>query len=168
MSNHNITQRGIRATGLGVMIGRCSPDSQLNAKHGLEKTINLHYTAILGATFHKGYRKRMIKIWQECANFQTTSQKLADQVRTMIKKGWFSDLEILDIHQKTNTQGNNIESSVVKQNQPDRNELPSSENENATLPNNAQPSNPKETLSQEQKIDLETQIKNLFKKPPKW
>ena len=34
----------------------------------------------------RGYRKRMIEIWQECASFQTTSQRLADQVRTIIKK----------------------------------------------------------------------------------
>ena len=33
------------------------------------------------------YRKRMIEIWQECSSFQTTSQRLADQVRTIIKKG---------------------------------------------------------------------------------
>ena len=38
------------------------------------------------------YRKRMISIWQECTKFQTTSQKLADQVRTIIKV-WFSDLK---------------------------------------------------------------------------
>ena len=36
-----------------------------------------------------------------------------------------------------------------------KNELLTSENENTTLPNNAQPNNHKETLSQEQKIDLE-------------
>ena len=28
MSNHNVTQRGTQATGLGFIIGRCSPDSQ--------------------------------------------------------------------------------------------------------------------------------------------
>ena len=28
MSNHNITHRGTKATSMGVMIGRCSPDSQ--------------------------------------------------------------------------------------------------------------------------------------------
>ena len=71
------------ATGLGVMIGRGSPDSQhgrpivtlrmlavllsgtqitilgstqirdTNTKHGLGKTTNLHNPAILGATLHK-------------------------------------------------------------------------------------------------------------------
>ena len=46
----------------------------------------------------------MIEIWQECASFQTTSQRLSDQVRTIIKKGWFSDREILEIHQKINNE----------------------------------------------------------------
>ena len=35
---------------------------------------------------------RDIKV--EVARFKTTNQRIADQVRTMIKKGWFSDLEI--------------------------------------------------------------------------
>ena len=52
---------------------------------------------------HRGYRKRMIEICQECGRFQTTCQRRADQVRTIIKKGWFSDLEILEIHKKTQT-----------------------------------------------------------------
>ena len=61
----------------------------------------------------------MTEIWQECANFQTTSQRFADQVITIIKKGWFSDLEILEIHQKIYKQNYNTvpdTSSGVKQN----------------------------------------------------
>ena len=50
----------------------------------------------------KGYRKRMMDIWEECACFTTTSQILADQSRIIIKKGWFSDLEILEIYQQIN------------------------------------------------------------------
>ena len=49
-----------------------------------------------------GHRKRMVEIWEECARFKTTSQRLAGQVRRMIKKGWFFDLEILQIHQRVN------------------------------------------------------------------
>ena len=106
----------------------------------------------------RGYRKRMIEIWQECANFQTTGQRLADQVRTIISKGWFSDLEVLETHQKTHKQNYNTvpnTSNGVKQKQLNENELLTSENENTTLPNNAQPNNHKETLSQEHKINLE-------------
>ena len=77
--------------------------------------------------------------------------RLADKVWT-IKKGWFSDLEILKIHQKTQMQDNTIPntSSGPNQKQHIRNELPTPENENATVP-----SNPTETLSQEQQTNLE-------------
>ena len=103
----------------------------------------------------RGYRKRMIEIWLECASFHTTSQRLSDQVRTMIiKKGWFSDFEILEIHQKINNQqGSNtvLDTSIInKQKQPNRNEPPTSENGNTTQLNNTQPNNPEKTLSREQ------------------
>ena len=42
----------------------------------------------------------MMEFWQERSTFQTTSQRLADQVRTTMKTGWFSDQELLEIHQK--------------------------------------------------------------------
>ena len=42
----------------------------------------------------------MLEIWQECTSFQTKSQRLADQVWTIIKKSWFSDPEILEIQRK--------------------------------------------------------------------
>ena len=123
-----------------------------NAKHEPGKTITLHYTDILRATLQRGYRKRMIEIWQECASVQTTSERLADQLRIIIKKGWLSDLDILDIHQKTKKQDNTIPvtSSDANQKQHTRNELLTLESKNATLP-----SGPEETLSQEQKINVE-------------
>ena len=66
----------------------------------------------------------MIEIWQECSNFRITSQRLADQVKT-IKKAWFSDLEIIEIHQKINNQqGNNTIldiSNINKRKQPNQN-----------------------------------------------
>ena len=64
-------------------------------------------------------------IWQEYASFQTTSQRLADQLRTIMKKGWFSDIEILEINQ--NEQDSNTvfdTASNNKQKQPNRNEPP--------------------------------------------
>ena len=85
-------------------------------------------------------------------------QQLEDKVRTIINKGWFSDFEILEIHQKTNKQDNNTvpdTSRIIKQKQLNSNELPTSENGNTTQPNNKQPNNPKETLSQELKVNLE-------------
>ena len=87
----------------------------------------------------------MIEIWQECVSFRQAKTK------TLIKKGWFSDLEILEIHQKiSNEQNNNTvpdTSTINKQKQLNGKEPPTSENGNTTQPNNAQPNNPKQTLS---------------------
>ena len=108
MSNHNITKRGTQATGLGVIIGRCSPDSQHgrldrhptnvgcsffrymnddvsnhNSKRPKRKTWTMEDNHLaLHCYFRsnpsqRGYRKRMRQIWQECAIFQATSQRLA-------------------------------------------------------------------------------------------
>ena len=86
--------------------------------------------------------EKIIKIWQECASFQTTCQRLAYQVRTILKKVWVSDLEITEIHQKLNNEPESYTvpdtSSINKQKHPNRNETPTSENGNVTQPNNAQ------------------------------
>ena len=97
----------------------------------------------------------MVEIWQECTSFQTTNQRLADQIRTIIKKkGWFSDHEILEIRQKTNNEQdtNTISDTLCfdKQKQSNRNKPPTSENRNTTHLNNRE-----KTLTQEQKINLE-------------
>ena len=189
MSNHNITQRGTKATGLGVMIGRCSPDSQhgrpdrhpTNAGCSFYRYINDDVTIYneqrpkrrtwtrednqLAREFYFGinpsqrwYRKRMIEIWKKRSTFQTTNQRLTDQVRTIIMKGWFSDHKLLEIHQKTLKQNYNTAPDIpsgVKQKQSNKNEPQTSANENTTLPNDTLPNNQEETLSQEQKINLE-------------
>ena len=42
----------------------------------------------------------MIEIWTEFGRFKVTNQRLADQARKITKNGWFSDLEILEIHKQ--------------------------------------------------------------------
>ena len=39
----------------------------------------------------------MVEISEECTRFKTTNQRRVDQARTMIKKGWVSELEILEL-----------------------------------------------------------------------
>ena len=58
------------------------------------------------------YRNRMIEMRQECDSFQTTRQKHADQVRIMIKRDWFSDLKILEIHQKKRKEKENEQTLI--------------------------------------------------------
>ena len=117
MSNSNITQRGTQASADALLIANIgdpifilrmlaipfsgtqmailgtTPTKDLNGKHRLGKTTNCYFRS---NPTQRGYRKRMMEIWQEHSNFQITSRRLADQVRTIIKKGWFSDLEILE------------------------------------------------------------------------
>ncbi len=42
----------------------------------------------------------MIEIWKEAGNFTTTSQRLADQARMILKKSWLSDVEIMEIREQ--------------------------------------------------------------------
>ena len=41
--------------------------------------------------------RKMIENWVELFRFKTINKRLTDQVRTIIKKGWLSDLEIVKI-----------------------------------------------------------------------
>ena len=69
--------------------------------------------------------KGCLRSGKNCSTFQTTNQRLADQVRTITKKGWFSDLELLEIHQKTLKKNNKAvldTPSGVKQKQPNEKE----------------------------------------------
>ena len=100
----------------------------------------------------------MIEFWQECASF-LTSQRRTDQIRTIIRKGWFSYVEILEMHQKINNEQNSgiisdTPSNNKKKKQFNRNELLTSENRNAIQTNNTD-----QTLTQEQKVNLETLMK---------
>ena len=96
-----------------------------------------------------------MEIWQELSIFKTTSQRLADQVRTILTKGWFSELEIIEIHQKINDQErrNTLTDAptINEQKQPIQNG-PSSENGNPTQQNTTQQNNL--ILTQEQKLIL--------------
>ena len=117
----------------------------------------MHYTVILRSTQPKeDIRKKWQRSGKNGLGFQTTAQRLADQGWTIIKKGWFSDLEILEIHQKINNQHDTntvTEISIInKQRQTNRNEPTTSENGNTTQLNNAQP---EQTLSRERKLNLE-------------
>ena len=70
-----------------------------------------------------------------------------------------NNLEILETHQNIDNEqdSNNVPDTPIinKYKQPKRNEPPTSENGNATQPNNTPPNNPEQTLTQEQKVNLE-------------
>ena len=173
MSNSYFTQRGAQDSGLGVMIGRCSLDSQHGrpVSHPANVGCSLfRYTNsdLKNRTNQRPKRKTQTRQDNQLAlhcyfrsnptqisNFQTTSQRLADQVRTIMKKGRFSELEIIEMHQKINDQErrNSLPdtSNINKQKQPIQNE-PTMENGKPTQPNTTQQNNLE--LTQEQKLIL--------------
>ena len=59
----------------------------------------------------------MIEIWVELAKFKRTNQTFAFQVWTMIKKGWFSELEILEIHKQIYKETYQYTITLVKEKQ---------------------------------------------------
>ena len=88
MLNQNITQRGIQITGLDIVIGRCSPDSQQerpdrhpakvetqtqNMDEDNQQTLHWYFRS--NPTL-RGYRKIMIEIWKEWASFKTSQNSL--------------------------------------------------------------------------------------------
>ena len=102
----------------------------------------------------KKYRKRMIKIWIEFARFKRTILRLADQVWTITKIGWFSDLEILEIYQqiyrKTCQQTSNTVAETLNTVKP--------ENSNQTLLDNDPSTTDTQTqiLTKEEIVNIDT------------
>ena len=93
----------------------------------------------------------MIEIWTGFGRFKATNQKLADQVRTITKNGWFSDLEIrVKIYSQTHQQTPNIVSETINKGKP--------ETLNQTLHNN-EPCSANirtQTLTKEEKTNIDT------------
>ena len=91
----------------------------------------------------RGYRKRMLQIWNDNNNFNTTSQRLADQARMILNKKFFSDLEIIEISGQEN-QGIQIYQETTKQN-----------DQHAGNQNLVQPTLTTQELTPEQRMDIE-------------
>ena len=87
---------------------RYTNDEQIHHSHQIPRHRKLTrednklalYCCFRSSPDKRGYRKNMIEIWTEFGRFKATNQILADLVRTIIKNGWFSGLEILEIHQQ--------------------------------------------------------------------
>ena len=45
----------------------------------------------------RGYRKRLLSIWNKNKMFAATEQRLCDQVRIIMKRGWFSELQLEEV-----------------------------------------------------------------------
>ena len=97
----------------------------------------------------------MIEIWTEFGRFKTTNQRLADQVRTITKNGWFSYLEILEIHQQiyrqTHQQTPNVVTETLNTGKPETPKQKQTLNDNDQHTANTKA----QTLTQEGKMNVE-------------
>ena len=56
----------------------------------------------------RGYRQRMIKIWKEKGMFNVSEQRLADQVRVILKSDWLTTVELEEIKRRSDLQEMNV------------------------------------------------------------
>ena len=100
----------------------------------------------------------MIEILQEYARCQTTSQRLADQARTIMNIGWFFELEILEIQQKINNeQAHNIipNTSSINKKTAYSKWTANFEKWKSRSTFNTQQNNQEQTLTPEEKVNVE-------------
>ena len=45
----------------------------------------------------RGYRQRMLRLWDEKGMVKVTEQRLADHARTILKSKWFTTVELKEI-----------------------------------------------------------------------
>ena len=141
MTNQN--QHGTHMTNLSLMIGKCSLDSLHGGSSYITANVgctNFRYTTNKKATTQRidskdkmnrrrqqnsldcyfkrnpaqrGYMERIIEISAKFARLDSTSKWLADQARMILKKGWFSDLPIQEIHGQINSEKYQQDPSTV-------------------------------------------------------
>ena len=94
-----------------------------------------------------------MEIWVEFSRFKTTKQRLADQVRKIIKKGWFSGLKILEIYRETYQPVPNTVIEMLNTEKPETsNQIQTLDNSNRTT---THPNTTQQTLTQEEKMNVE-------------
>ena len=113
MSYEINSDNGVNGTGIryeGPSPGRCSVERQhgpgrhpATARNAKRRKWTQEENRIVMECFYQsnpdsyGYRKRMHNIWTEKNMFPVTEQRLQDQKSNIIKKGWFSKLELEEI-----------------------------------------------------------------------
>ena len=94
----------------------------------------------------------MIEIWQECARVQTTRRPSQDNNKERL----FSDLEILEKHQKINNEQDSdtiSDTPSIKKQKKAKPKWTVSENRNNTQPNNVKPKKKKKKKKKKQRKD---------------
>ena len=92
---------------LGCSHFRYRPKQLLTSGTLKEKVVKRRQQKDTSPLFKSIPKKRMIEIWAESDRFNITIQRLTDQASTILKKGWFSGLQILERCKKVNSEDMN-------------------------------------------------------------
>ena len=108
MSNHNITQCGTQATGLGVMIDRCSPDSQRPQNNQQKKRIckivdfavnRINLKESEKKDKYRDLARELKKLW----NMKVTIVPIVISALGTVTKGLLKGLEDLEFSRRVET-----------------------------------------------------------------
>ena len=73
----------------------------------------------------RGYRQRMLRLWEEKEMVEVTEQRLADQARTILKSKWFTTVELEEIKKNNgNCDEQNGKAVVEEANDGNEHEIP--------------------------------------------
>ena len=108
-SNTKVSNNGVNETGSSsesLSPGRC-PMERANVPSRQSVTARRIWSTQDNHTLMKfyyqsqpdkrGYRKRLLSIWNKNKMFAATEQRLCDQVRIIMKRGWFSELQLEEV-----------------------------------------------------------------------
>ena len=70
----------------------------------------------------RGYRRDMIRIWNERRQDEILEQRLADQVRTILKRNWFMEVELEELKKLNFERIYETNSAHLNSNNPDKQE----------------------------------------------
>ena len=84
--------------------GRIPPRGRMiRRKWNRERIEEVYCCYILSKPEERGYRKRMLEIWEQRGNSIEAEQRLCDQLKMIIRKEWLSKVEREEIERKLNT-----------------------------------------------------------------
>lgn len=107
MSSPNIYDNGVNESGAVSPVEQQRRPSRYAATVGITRTWTRDNEKVMQCYLRsqpdkRGYRKRMIKIWQDSDLVEVSEQRLVDEVRQIKEKKWLSDLEIERIKRNVN------------------------------------------------------------------
>ena len=80
--------------------GQNAGSANQRAKYSRQDNIKIMECYYISEPSKRGYMKRMGQLWRDRGGMNVTDQRLTDQARAIIKKGWLTNVELLQIEER--------------------------------------------------------------------